>query len=423
MGRINWPTPQRVGKGERNKKRQELKTSIMRTPIKSVGLQRSHLFLFAIAAVALYSCSSSSGNPGAGAYNMPPPALPVISIVSMPATSYQEYTASLEGTKNIDIRAQVDGYLEKIYVDEGAYVKKGQPLFKIDARPYSEQLNNAQANLQAAKANLATAEINVSKLEPLVKNNVVSDVQLKTAQAAYAAAKANVAQAEAMVGNAQINVGYTLITSPVDGYLGRIPNKIGSLVQKSDANPITVVSDINQVYAYFSLSENDFQNFKNQFPGNTVEDKIKQLPPVELVMSDNTIYPEKGRVGVVEGQFNKTTGTISFRAVFPNAKGLLRSGNTGKIRIARQLASAAIVPQEATFEIQDKVFVFELGDSNKVVGKPISVSARSGNYYLVDKGVAQGEKIVYTGLDRLKDGMVIVPQPMSMDSILKARPL
>jgi len=167
----------------------------------------------------------------------------------MPVTINKEFNASLEGTKNIDIRSQVDGYLEKIYVDEGAFVKKGQPLFRLDARPFTEQLNNAKASVLAAKANLSNAEINVSKLEPLVKNNVVSDVQLKTAQAAYDAAKANVAQAEAQVSNAQINEGYTLISAPVDGYIGRIPSKIGSLVVRNDAQALTVLSEIKEVYA------------------------------------------------------------------------------------------------------------------------------------------------------------------------------
>jgi membrane fusion protein, multidrug efflux system len=395
----------------------------MTTSRKTVYSQRSIIFTSIMAAVVIYGCSSTSGNPGAGGYSMPPPALPVISISNMPATTYQEYTASLEGTKNIDIRPQVDGYIDKIYPDEGAFVKKGQPLFKINARPYEEQLNNAKANLLAAKANLDNAQINVTKLEPLVKNNVVSDIQLKTAQASYEAAKANVAQAEAMVSNAEINLGYTLVLAPVDGYIGRIPYKIGSLVGKSDAQALTVLSEIKEMYAYFSMSENDFQDFKKRFSGATVEDKIRQLPPVELILSDNTVYPEKGKVGTVEGQFNRTTGTISFRASFPNAGGLLRSGNTGKIRIPLQLGTAYVVPQEATFELQDKIFVFALGDSNKVASVPIAVSGRSGNYYLVEKGMTPGEKIVYTGLDHLRDGMTIVPQSMSMDSLLKARPM
>ena len=378
--------------------------------------------IVAITAIILYACNSSSGNEGAG-YQQPQQMLPVLIVSNTSATTYQEFSASLEGSKDIEIRPQVDGYLEKIYVDEGAQVRKGQPLFQINSRPYREQLNNANASLAAAKANLANAEINVSKLTPLVQNNVISDVQLKTAKTAYDAAAANVAQAQAMVSNAQINLGYALIKAPVDGYVGRIPHKTGSLVGVTTTEPLTVVSEIKEVYAYFSLSENDFIQFKNQFAGNTVEEKIKNMPPVELVLADGSIYKQKGKVQTVTGQFDNSIGAISFRAAFPNTDRLLRSGNTGKVRVAKVLTNALVVPQEATFEIQDKVFVFALGDSNKVTSKPIVVSGKTAAYYFVESGVQAGEKIVFSGTGNLRDGMVIVPQPISADSLFKAKPL
>lgn len=382
---------------------------------------RFQLLTAAIATVVLFGCKSSGDN--GSNFQMPPQELPVITVSSVPATTYQEFTASLQGKKDIEIRPQVDGYIDRIYVDEGARVRKGQPLFHINDRPYREQLNNAKASLAAAKANLANAQINVSKLTPLVQNNVISDVQLKTAQAAYNAAQANVAQAEAVVQSAQISVGYALIKAPADGYIGKIPLKTGSLVGTTTAEPLTILSETKEVYAYFSLSENDFIQFKNQFTGNTIEEKIKQLPPIELVLADNSLYPEKGKVEIAEGQFDRTTGTINFRATFPNTQGVLRSGNTGKIRIAKSFANTIVIPQEATYELQDKVFVFAVGDSNKVASKPINIAGTSGNYYLLQGGISAGEKIVYTGLERLRDGAVIIPQPMSMDSLLKAKPM
>jgi membrane fusion protein, multidrug efflux system len=378
------------------------------------------LSLLIVAAIIVYGCSSSSGNETS--YQMPPQQLPVVAINAIPATTYQEFTASIEGTKDIEIRPQVNGYIERIFVDEGARVKKGQPLFQINDRPYREALNNAKASLNAAKANQATAEINVSKLKPLVESNIISEVQFKTAQTNYDAATANVAQAQAMVENAQINLGYALIKAPANGFIGRIAFKTGSLVGTSTADPLTVLSDVNKVYAYFSLSENDFIGFKDEFPGGSVEEKIKHLPEVELMLSDNSIYPQKGKVETVSGQFNNT-GAISFRATFPNADGLIRSGNTGKIRIPHSSTTDLIVPQEATFELQDKVFVFILGDSNKVKNVPVHVTGTSGNYYLVDAGISAGQKIVYTGLDRLQDGAVIQPQIITMDSLLKVTPL
>lgn len=341
----------------------------------------------------------------------------------MPATTYQEFSALLEGNRDIEIRPQVEGYLDHIYVDEGAHVKKGQLLFRINDRNYREQLNNARASLAVAKANLVNAEINVAKLTPLVQNNVVSDYQLKAAQAAYDAAAASVAQARAMVANAEVNLGYTLIKAPADGYIGRIPFKTGSLVGLTTAEALTVLSEIHEVHAYFSFSENEFLAFEHQFPGKSIEEKVKQFPPVELLLADNSVYPFKGKVETVSGQFSNGIGAISFRATFPNKEGLLRSGNTGRIRIPRFSDAALIIPQEATFELQDKTFVFLLSDSNKVVSTPVSVAGKTGNYYLVEKGVTPGAKIVYTGLDRLKDGAIIQPEVISMDSLLKERPL
>jgi membrane fusion protein (multidrug efflux system) len=226
-----------------------------------------------------------------------------------------------------------------------------------------------------------------------------------------------------MVHQAQINKGYTLIKSPVEGYIGRIPHKIGSLVGISTSEPLTVLSETKDVYAYFSLSEKDFLQFSDQFAGATIQEKIKQIPPVELVLADNSAYPLKGKVQLVSGQFNNNMGAISFRASFRNDNGLLRSGLTGKVRIPQLIVSSLVVPQESTFELQDKIFVFTVTDSNRVSGVPISIAGKSGNYYLVKSGVKPAEKIVYTGLDRLREGMIIQPQAMSIDSLIKARPL
>ena len=373
-----------------------------------------------------YGCSSSAAeNTGMG---MPPPQLPVITITTSSATTYQEFPASLEGKVNVEIRPQVEGYLEKIYVDEGAYVKAGQLLFKIDPRVYDEQLNNAKSNLLAAQANMEKAKVEVDRLTPLVENNVISDVQLKTAKAAYDAIKASVEQSKAMVGNAQINVGYTYIKAPVSGYIGRIPYKLGSLVGKGEDQPLTVLSDVSEVYAYFSMSESDFIVFKNKYEGNTLEEKIKHVPPVELILADDSTYTQKGKIELVEGQFDKTVGAINFRASFPNPSRILRTGNTGKIRLPQMFKSVLIVPQDATFEIQDKTFVYAVGDSNKIVTKPITISGRTTNYYYVSNGLKAGEKIVLSSqstmlMGGLRDGMRITPQSVSTDSLLHAKPL
>ena len=368
----------------------------------------------------LYSCNNSAASPQMAQQAMP---LPVLAVPTTSATTFKEYPAALEGKVNVDVRPQVEGALQKIYVDEGAYVNAGQPLFKIDARVFNEELNNARSSLNVAQANVAKAQVEVDRLTPLVENKVISDVQLKQAKAAYDAAVASADQAKASVGNAQINIGYTIVRAPASGYIGRIPYKTGSLVSRNDAQPLTVLSDIREMYAYFSLSEPDFILFKNQFAGNTIEEKVKKVPPVELALADNSVYAIKGTINSVEGQFDKSTGAISFRAIFPNPGGILRTGNTGKIRIPQQFNNTVVVPIESTFDVQDKVFVYVVGDSNKVASRPLTISGKSTNYYFVQDGLKPGDKIVFSGAGNLQDGMAIAPQPIPADSLLKAKPL
>ncbi|HMI60831.1 MAG TPA: efflux RND transporter periplasmic adaptor subunit [Puia sp.] len=384
-------------------------------------MRRYLLFSAIIVAAVVYlsGCTQAQSSQAAP----PPQSLPVLPINNSAATTYLEYSATVEGTTNVEIRPQVSGYLDKIYVEEGSYVKAGQPLFKINDRPYDEQVNNAQANVLAAKANMEKASIEVNRLTPLVENKVVSDVQLKAAQAAYDAAKAQVSQAQAAGNNAGINLGYTLMKAPVNGYIGRIPFKVGALVGKGEAQPLTVLSDVKQVYAYFAMSENDFLEFSNQVAGKTITEKIRNLAPVELQLADRSIYGSKGKIELMEGQFDKTSGTISFRAIFPNADGILRTGGTGKVRIPQVSSELLPVPQTATYELQDRIFVFAVGDSNKVISRQLHIVRKTTDYYLVDKGVKAGDKIVFAGMDRLVDGAVINPQAMSADSVLKAMPL
>ncbi|MFT4203338.1 MAG: efflux RND transporter periplasmic adaptor subunit [Chitinophagaceae bacterium] len=376
--------------------------------------------LLAIAAVQYGCADSSASNEQTGSVA---PQLPVFTLAEANTTVYQEFPASLEGRTNVEIRPQVEGYLDQIFVDEGAYVHAGQPLFRIDSRVYNQQLHNSSAALEAAQANLHKAQVEIDRLTPLVEAKVISPVQLRTAQEEYAAAKATAAQAEAGVGSAKINVGYTLVTAPVNGYIGRIPYKLGSLVSKDDTQPLTMLSDVTEMYAYFSLSEQDFIAFKNKYPGKTIEEKVKNVPAVELVQPDNSVYPQKGKISLVEGQFDKTVGAITLRASFPNTGGLLRTGNTGRIRLPENLNGVLIVPQESTFEIQDKVLVFALGDSNKVESRPIDITGKTAHYYFVSTGLKPGEKIIYIGTGSLHDGVKVVPQAFPYDSLLKARPL
>lgn len=372
-------------------------------------------------ALFLSSCGSKAGQEQAGATPPPAPEIPVIAVLEQSAITFNEYSAAIEGRVNVDIRPQVDGYLDKIFVDEGAYVKAGQPLFKINDRVYQEQLNTANAAMEAAKASLRTAQIEVNKIKPLVQNKVVSEVQLNTAEANYSQAQAAVSQAKSTIASAKINIGFTLIKAPISGFIGKIPKRVGNLISKGDVEPMTTLSDTKDVYAYFSMSEPAFLQFNAQIKGANMAEKLKKLPPVTLVLADGTTYPEKGRIQLVDGQFDKNTGSISLRAMFPNPHGLLRSGNTGKIRLEEQHEQVVMVPKAATMDVQDKIFVYLVGKGNKLERRAINISGKSGNNYLVKDGLKKGETIVYSGLDGLAEEALIKPKPLNADSVYRAQ--
>ncbi|NTW70344.1 MAG: efflux RND transporter periplasmic adaptor subunit [Chlorobiaceae bacterium] len=337
------------------------------------------------------------------------PALPVMRVTPGDATVSSSYSSLLEGKVNVEIRPQVDGTLSRIYVDEGAWVKAGQPLFKIDDRLYREQYNSALASQHAAEASLVVAKLNEEKLVPLVKNSVVSDIQLKTARASRQAAQASVEQARAAARSALVNVDYSTVKAPVSGYIGRIPFRMGSLVTKNQSQSLTQLSDVSEIYAYFSMSEINFMQFRNRYTGSTIQEKLRQVAPVSLVMADGTLFGSKGAVDTISGEFDQATGSVRIRAVFPNQEGLLRSGNTGKVVLESIYHNVLLVPQAATVELQDKVFVFLLGSGNRVKKQAITVTGKSGNNYIVGSGLKAGETIVTAGTEKLPDGTVIKP--------------
>jgi membrane fusion protein (multidrug efflux system) len=342
-----------------------------------------------------------------------PPQLPVSKLSVSEATTYQEYPATIEGAVNVEIRPQVEGILEKILVDEGAYVTRGQPLFQIDPSPFKERLVNARASVLAAQGAIANARLEVEKLTPLVQNKVISNYQLKAANAAVQVADGNLSQAKAQVGSAKIDLGYTLIKAPVSGYIGRLPKKQGSLTGPRDASPLTKLSDVHNVRAYFSLGENDFINFNVQHPGENLTSKLKALAPVKLILSDQSEYSLTGRIDMVDGQFDQNTAAITLRASFPNTEGLLRSGNTGKIKMSVIHRNSIKVPISSTVELQDKVFVFTVGEHNKVSRQAITIIGKAGDDYIVRDGIKAGQIIVLSGVDRLQEGVIISPQTLA----------
>jgi membrane fusion protein (multidrug efflux system) len=333
----------------------------------------------------------------------------IITLHASEETVTQVYPAKLEGVTDVEIRPQVSGILEKILVEEGVFVSKGQPLFQIDARPYRESYNTALAELQAAKVSVNNAKIELDKIKPLVENKVYSNYQLQSAQLAYDAAVANKAQAEARLGNAAITLAYTTVKAPVSGYVGRLFKKVGSIVAPSDVQQLTYLSDNHEIHAYFTMGEIDFTELKEKLEGASIQDKLKNAPAATLILAGSRPYNKEGKLDMIDAAFDKNTGAITLRASFPNDDGLLKSGNSGKIQLAFKQQNVVSIPQAATFEIQDKVFVYQVDKNNEVHKAPLVISGVSGQHYFVSSGVKTGDRIVLKGMGILKDGMKISP--------------
>lgn len=333
----------------------------------------------------------------------------VLTLAEQPVTLHADYPARIEGRVNVDIRPQVDGYLEKIFIEEGAYVRQGQPLFKIADAPYTEALHTAQANLSAARAALKSASLEVEKQTELVRNRVSSEFPLKAAKAALENAEANVAQQQAAVESARINVGFTVLRAPVSGYVGRIPRRVGNLASKTDAQALTQLTDISEVYAYFSLSEKDFLRLSNRRPDVPLPKVVAQLPPVDLMLADGTKYPHPGHIQLIDGQFDTQTGAIGVRAVFKNPAFLLRSGNTGRISLPETRAHALLVPTRATVDMQDKIFAFRVGPGNKAERVALRIAGKSGDHYVVESGLKPGDRIISAEVTTVTEGESFQP--------------
>ncbi len=381
----------------------------IRLPRLAAGL----LALFSLAACGAKKDTAADGKGGKDGKNGPQPIkdYPVLVVRPDTVTLYQDYPATIQGQQNVEIRPKIDGSVEAIYVDEGASVKKGQRLFRISAPQYEQAVRTATAGIKTAQADVDAARMGVRKVQPLVARNIISKYELEAAQYTLESKLAALAQAQAALVNAQVNLSYTVIKSPVDGVIGTIPNKIGALVSSTSTTPLTTISSIGNVYAYFSLSEKALLNFARRRPGNTLQDKLAHVPDVRLVLADGSVYPYTGRVETAIGQINTETGASSFRATFPNQQGLLRSGSSGSVRTFQPMKDAIIIPQSATYELQGKRFAYVLGRDTAAHALPITVvPTPDGASFVVQKGLKAGQEVVVEGISGLKDGMKIRPK-------------
>ncbi|WP_432672453.1 efflux RND transporter periplasmic adaptor subunit [Flavobacterium sp. SM2513] len=346
-----------------------------------------------ILAIVLVSCGKKEEQqmPAQG-----PAPFPVETVIKEDATIYEEYTANLEGQQNVEIRPKVNGFIQKIYVDEGQMVKKGQLLFKLETETLSQDAGAAKAMVQAA-------QVEVDRLKPLVDRKIISNVQLETA-------KAKLAQAKSAYGSVAANIGYGTITSPVNGVVGSLPYREGSLVSATSEMPLTTVSDSKVMRAYFTMNEKQLLSFNRIFKGANTVEKLKNVPEVSLLLVDDSEYNVKGKIATINGLVNPQTGTTEFRAEFNNPEGLLRSGSTGIIRLPIVQKDVIIVPQNAVFEVQGKQLIYVVGEGNKVKSTIITTNGVSGMNFIVTDGLSEGDVVVVEGASKLKDDMEIVPQ-------------
>lgn len=359
--------------------------------------------LWVLTAVMLTSCGSKSNKMGEASNDFA-----VETIQTTTADLKTSYPATIKGMQDIEIRPKVSGYLVKLLVDEGATVRKGQPLFLIDSEQYRATVKAAKAQIRVCRANIATQKLTVDNKRMLFKQNIISSYDLKMAENTLASYEAQLAAAEAQLQSAQDNLRWCTVTSPADGVVGSIPYRVGSLVSGQSAEALTTVSNISKMYVYFSMTEKQLLALTREAGG--VNAAIKKMPAVSLVLSDGTTYSQSGTISTVSGVIDPSTGSVQMRATFDNAQHILRSGGTGSILIPTHASDAIMVPQSATFDVQDKKFVYVVNADKTVATREITVLPQNnGQTYVVASGLRAGECIVVDGVNQLKNGQKINP--------------
>ena len=352
-------------------------------PISSIKLSSMAAL---VATAALASCSGNQGQQ----MQMPAPSIATVTLSPESADLQSTFPATIKGKTDIDIRPQVTGFITKVHVDEGQRVRKGQVLFTLDQVQFQAAVDQAKASLNSAQTAVNTAKMTADSKKALLDKNIISQYEYQLAENSLQQANAQLATAKAALVNAQKNLAYTTVTSPSDGVVGQIPNREGSL-----ASP--------------SLTEKDLLNMTGS--GKSLDAAIKAMPAVRLKLSDGSTYPLEGKVATVSGVIDNNTGSSSVRALFANPEGVLRSGSTGQIIIPDLQENVIVIPQKATFELQDKRFAYVVNDSNKVVATPIVIeTVNDGKNFVVSSGLKTGDRIAVEGVGtKLSDGMVINP--------------
>jgi membrane fusion protein (multidrug efflux system) len=374
-------------------------------------------------ALVLSACGGATGHDSSTSESAPT-SYPVLSVEARSVVLPSSYPATLEGEQTVNVRPRVQGFIVEMNVDEGETVERGEVLFRLNNEEYQQAVRSAKADVEAARANVQQAEDEVERLTSLVEKDIVSTYELRSAKNTLESRKGALSQAQAALKNAQVNLDYTYVRSPADGVIGSIPYRIGSLVSSNSTEPLTVVADISSVYAYFSMNERELLQMVQATGAGEHDEalrkRIEDLPDANFVLSDGTTYRHRGDISLASGHIDTETGAASFRARFPNPERMLRNGATGTLRIPYRRDSSLVVPKSATYEVQDKRFVYRVTDSSTVESTEIRVSPRStARLFVVNEGLAVGDRIVTEGLGGISDGTAIRPRPVTADSLYR----
>ena len=369
-------------------------------------MRKTSTLIMTLSLITMAVLCSCSGNKTQ--QQMPSANFETMTVQTKDVTMTTNYSATIRGRQDIEVYPQVGGTLQKLCVTEGQKVVKGQTLFIIDQVPYQAALNRALASQPAANASLATAQLTYDSKKKLFDDGIISDVELQTAQNTLLSAKAQVAQANAQVVNARNSLSYTVVKSPANGVVGTLPYRQGALVSSNMPQPLTTVSDNNQMYVYFSIAEGQLLNMTRE--SGSAEAAIGAMPDVKLLLVDGSEYPYKGKVESVSGVVDRSTGTVQVRAVFDNPEKLLHSGSTGSVVIPTTYKDQIVIPVTATVQMQNKFKVYLVDKDNiaheqLVTTEPLS----NGKEYVIKDGLKVGDVIVAEGAGMLRDGQDIKP--------------
>ena len=359
-----------------------------------------------IGLLVMTSCGGSSDQ--AESYQAPD--IAVLTTSFSPADHELSFPAILQGKTDIEIRPQVTGFIIKVHVYEGQVVKKGQPLFTIDQVQYKAAVSQAAANVSAAKTEVNKAKLTVQNKRRLFEKDIISAFEMEIAESDLKNAQSMLVNAQASLASAQQNLDYTVVKAPSNGVVGKLPLREGSLASPSNPEPLTTVSDNSQIYVIFSVTEKDLL-YLSENGKVSLNEAIKMAPPVKLQTADGSVYPVEGKIETISGLIDNATGAASVRAIFNNPAGILRSGGTGNLVIPIHLDSVIVIPQKATFELQDRRMVYVLGDSNKLATRVVKVEPlKGGQDFVVQEGLKVGEVIAVEGVgSTIGDGSIINP--------------